>query len=127
MKLWQCQIESDKEDGEGNETEHTEEEVETEEESGAEDDEGRTDEEGGEEDESEEDRKKRQKETEENVGDDNREEEEEDEDAEIFGYEKIEKSEVEQLDCSGMRNRLESTLISLPLLVFMYISVNLNQ
>merc|ERR1712181_78341 len=68
-------------------------------------DEDRTDEEGGEEDESEEDREERQKEAEENVSDDNREEEEEDEDAEIFGYEKIEKSEVEQLDCSGMRNR----------------------
>jgi len=88
MKLWQCQIESDKEGGEENETE---EEVETEEESGAEDDEGRTDEEGGGEDESEED--------------DNKEEEEEEEDAEIFDYEKIERSEIEQLDCSSMRNR----------------------
>ena len=121
MKLWQCQIESDKEGGEENETEHIEEEVETEEESGVEDDEGRTDEEGGEEDESEEDREERQKETEENVGDDNREEEEEDEDAEIFGYEKIEKSEIEQLDCSSMRNRLEHQYS------IMFISIDLNQ
>jgi len=101
MKLWKCQIESEREAG--GEEDETEEEVETEEsldESGAEDDEGRTYEGGGGEDESEEDRE--QKENKENVGDDNKEEEE---DAEIFGYEKIERSEIEQLDCSGMRNR----------------------
>jgi len=110
MKLWQCQIESDKEGGEENETDETEEEeIETEEESGAEENEGGIDEEEGEEDESAEDSEERHKETEENVGDDTNipkeEEEEEEEDAEIFGYEKIEKSEIEELDCSGMRNR----------------------
>ena len=93
MKLWQCQMESDKDAGEADETE---EEV----------DEGGTDEEGGGEDESEEDG-----ETEENAD-----EEEEEEDAETFGYEKIEKSEVEQLDCSSMGNRLESSIL-----------INLNQ
>ena len=90
MKLWQCQIESDKDAGEADETK---EEV----------DEGGTDEEGGGEDESEEDGEPGEKETEENS------DEEEEEDAETFGYEKIEKSEVEQLDCSSMGNRLEST------------------
>ena len=95
MKLWQCQMESDKDAGE---TDEAEEEVETEEsreESGAENYEGGTDEEGGGEDES--------------ADEDEEEEDEEEEDAETFGYEKIEKSEVEQLDCSSMGNRWEST------------------
>merc|ERR1712032_944740 len=35
-------------------------------------------------------------------------EEEEEEDAYIFGYEKIEKSEIEQLDCSSIRNRVNA-------------------
>jgi len=104
MKLWQCQIESDKEGGEENEVEETEEE------SGAEDNEGGTDEEVGEEDEIEEDSEERHKETEENVGHDTiiPKEEEEEEDAYIFGYEKIEKSEIEQLDCSSIRNRVNA-------------------
>ena len=96
MKLWQSQLEGDKL---GGEAEETEEAKETEEET----DESH-EEEGGGEDESE---------KEEHVGDDTNllKEDEEEEDAESFGYEKIEKSEVEQLDCSGMRNRFESIIV----------------
>ena len=106
MKLWQCQMESDQDAGEAGEAEEEVETEESREDSGAENYEGGTDEEGGGEDESEEDG-----ETEENAD-----EEEEEEDAETFGYEKIEKSEVEQLDCSSMGNRWGSTT-----------SINLNQ
>ena len=95
MKLWQCQMESDKGAGEADEAEEEVETEESREDSGAENYEGGTDEEGGGEDESA---------------------DEDEEDAETFGYEKIEKSEVEQLDCNSMGNRWESTT-----------SINLNQ
>ena len=99
MKLWQSQLEGDKLGGEAEETEEARETEETEEET----DESH-EEEGGGEDESE---------KEEHVGDDTNllKEDEEEEDAESFGYEKIEKSEVEQLDCSSVRNRFESIII----------------
>ena len=126
MKLWQCQMESDQGAGEADEAEEEVETDESREESGAENYEDGTDEGGGDEDESEEGGDVREKETEENAD-----EEEEEEDAETFGYEKIEKSEVEQLDCSSMGYRFKSTtsknLNQLNHLMMMMICLNCNQ